>query len=935
MNWPHIFGSNYGPEIPFGSYSHSFLLNPQLGDSGTQFLQPTLRRKTRLYSTTNGYDSRVVVPKDKRYQNQTVKAYHGTDKAPESYSFEQAYVPYEIGSAHDSVSRIISSDDFFDPTITNIMDVTQANYNLEYPRPDCLQCGPQHMIAYVTGNERTNVAVSLLSNDIIHTPQTQTKEPANIYDIVPNLSPAYIYHTKNPINQLNFTQASGQSFRNVCLVRSMNKVDILKPSYFYDSIDESQFLARPVFEPLYSVKLSQTRSDTEICPENVSYVSLNSSIDKLAAIKSRGSLSLYSISKEDGHYGSSHISKQSLDPFLSGASHSPWHRLFWVDEKNLFVANRRGIDLYDIRLRNYTKPEALFNFRNNRLGSSFLSDLVQSPTNPYQAFGVIESHVVWLDARYPKKPILSLQHNLLSDDPSIKINAVAMDPRYGADKNDNITIKDQMMITLSSALTPATLVYEVGTNESGLSFLLSDPYTYNLHPEYNTQSLSTIPQYLKSTSEEHGKEEKMVCTVFQQSQDYGLVQHLLSSDPLDTLDLSQKYNPYIVSNGQKVEYHDSLIRLTRGLAKSENNDDSAGADIKDFRPFFRLICDLDKCLPKDTDSTDPNQDVVDTIIEKLKDLLENHERGVFTLIDLVERSQLYKNAKIDIPYIIQQVESEFGNKIKCKSRISRIRSLLYNSEVTQIQDLEQFFSKLWIEPLKGAPVSLQMQKITTKNAKTLKELRARKRQKHRVGNVIIKDNTDSQTIKKIIRVPKRGHQKVIITPRSINYKHSTYKYDRDFVTRRQKIIDIIIADILLSHVNVSVRNNLKDEKFLDKDLGVLRKYTDKFDNVVLSEETQSVLDIWKVKDRVVIKPPGDMSYTESGGLKGKQSKSSKKKSGRKAHSSQSQSYSQHGFSQSQGQSQGYSQSYSQSYMGSQSQSSQNRKKKRKLKEGFM
>lgn len=122
---------------------------------------------------------------------------------------------------------------------------------------------------------------------------------------------------------------------------------------------------------------------------------------------------------------------------------------------------------------------------------------------------------------------------------------------------------------------------------------------------------------------------------------------------------------------------------------------------------------------------------------------------------------------------------------------------------------------------------------------------------------------------------------------------------------------------------------------MDKDLGVLRKYTDKFDNVVLSEETQSVLDIWKVKDSVVIKPPDGMSYTESGGLKGKQSKSSKKKSGRKAHSSQSQSYSQHGFSQSQGQSQGYSQSYSQSYMGSQSQSSQNRKKKRRLKEGFM
>lgn len=1017
MNWPYISGSNYGPEISFGTSSQSFLASPCPLNANSAFLHPNLSSNfntqtdsseqrpntrglysSRLYSATQGYNGRIVIPKDKRCQAQTIKIPHGGRAGGINYNYaaEQLYgIPLEIGSSEDWKSRLLNNDDYYDPSIVNLMDTTTVECNSQYTNPDdsgTSQNGTKHdpetMIAYVTGSEKTNVAVSLVSNQIIKSSEATQSKP---YSLVPDLGPAYVYHSETPITQLNFTKYYNSSIRNACLIRSTNHVEIVNPSYYYDTIDSHQSLLRPCFSPLYSLDLVPTHSSAALFSETLSHVSLNPDFNKLAAIESRGSLSLYNLSTEDGHYVKSQTVNtnnnssyyQRLDPFASGASHSPWHRVFWTDNNTtLFIANRRGVSLYDTRQHKYSAPDSFFNFNNNRIGSSFLSDLVQSPANQHQFFGVVESYLIWLDSRYPKQPILSFQHHLYSDDPSIKIDVAVMEkestPRSisGAEESvtrldgdtDGLAIRDQMMLTLTSQLSPAALVYNVGMHESGLPFSLQDMYTYNLHPEYNTLAIRTIPTQLhrslssKPDSNEPGPDNnsdqgngdnnnKTVCTVFQQSRDFGIVQHVLSSDPTDTLNLSRKYNPSFIANDgaqQKIEYHGSLLRLTRGLAQDsdESNAEKAGADIRDFRPFARLVCDLKKQgLGYDGDDelasseSQDLQDIANTIIKKVKYLLTKHERGAFSLVNLVNRNKhLNKDVATDMSQIIDQIKDTFGKKVVCKSRIGRMRSLLYNSQVSSIKDLEKLLSKLWIDPLKGAAVSLPMLKIIQQQKQRRKI--ERRKIRHRRQKVNIKTNFGA--IRRVIRVPKNATQRrTSLTSRCLTYKLPAYYHNLPFVERRREIIGTILADIVLSHVTVSTRKKQSAatgtvaDKFADKDLGYLRTFTDKFDRIGLSRSTKEALEIWKIKDGAIIQPPSNSILLETGGssLQTKSLQSSKKKKSSKKGStgqSQSQAYSQ-SFSQS------YSQSYSQSqgFMGSQPQSSQHKKKKRKIKEGFV
>lgn len=54
-------------------------------------------------------------------------------------------------------------------------------------------------------------------------------------------------------------------------------------------------------------------------------------------------------------------------------------------------------------------------------------------------------------------------------------------------------------------------------------------------------------------------------SVFQHSLDFGLVQHVLTSDPTISIDLHEKYTPVLNFDGESIEYHQSLLELTRGI----------------------------------------------------------------------------------------------------------------------------------------------------------------------------------------------------------------------------------------------------------------------------------------------------------------------------------------------------------------------------------
>lgn len=801
------------------------------------------------------------------------------------------------------------------------MDVGDAVYTGQaYPETD-LNFEPRNTIAYVTGCERTNVAVSVVSNTVINS----IDQASQTHSVVPDLSPAYIYHTKTPIYQLEFQNNNNNS--PTCLIRMSNRAEILRSNYFYESIDDDRFITRPSFEMLHSIKLTTTESSTSFFSpaESIAHVSLHPQLHKLASVESRGSLSLYSVSEEDGRLSTSRFRKKHFDTFLINASHSSWNRVFWTGENTLFVGNRHELSSYDIREGKQSDSNSFINLHGNRSGPSFISDLAISPSNPQQLFGVVDSHLVWLDVRYPKHPILSLQHFFSVGDPSLKIDAV----QTSLTTAENGVIKDPMMITLSSQISPSAAVYQVGTNVSDLPVSIADPTIYNLHPEYNTQTLRTL-SFSPSNTGDSQQTPKSMYTVFQHSRDLALIQHVLSSDPLDSIDLSERYNPSFTSQkSKKIEYHDTLLRLTRGIS---DNDDPLehvhGNEIKDLRPLVRLICD-ESLLGKETD----NSAVSEKITERLKVLLKKHERGSFMVATLMNSDHKFNNPVHDISKVLFQIQSDLGDKIKLKSRMTKIRSLLYNSEVTSIEDLEKYMQKLWIEPLKKPAVSLQMLKV-------LQQRKQNKQNKHKVSKVIV-STPNSQFIKRIIRVPKLNNRKVTITPRSITYK-PVYHKQQEFVIRRLKIINKILTDVALSHVTVSTKKNLTADKFVDKDLGVLRTYTNKFDKVGLSQQTREVLDIWKIKPSVSHQQASQQLTQQMAGhsqsFGGKPVKVSKKKSNMsKMSMSQpampSSSMARKPQSQSQSQSQFLSQS--QGFMGSQSQSSQRKKKKRKVKEGFM
>lgn len=935
MSWPYFLETKFGPDIAFGNSYGSFVFSTD-EQASSKFTYPiSLDKSCKLYSATNGYNGRVLVPRDRRFQFYESKRFGANSTT--SYIRNALYIPKALAMEYEKESRLsYNSNRGFDPTIVNLMDVGDIQHqdntfdSLDFPNLGA--------IAYVTGAERTNVALSVLrsADKDIHYMADIARNDMKASITIPDLSPAYVYHTKQPIFQLNLlNQKINEIYPStVCLVRTSSTVNVLKTSYQCEEIEEGSVLQRPILNPLYSISLNQSL-DLTAPFEVVSHVSLHPNLPQIAALKSRGTLSLYSRSEEDGRNAISSFSETSLPFFRWGSSHSSWGRVFWSDDNTLLIANRYAIKTFDTREHRYSINE---NFIGNENTSSFtksvfLSDVCSSPDNSHDFFAVADNKLLWIDTRYPKRPVLSIRHFFPSEDPSVKI-----DPVYNKESG-------QTTVTLTSQLSSLATIYQIGKDSMNLPVLKNDPFVYHLHPEYSTQTLKTVilPKNNRLHNEKYLGDTFMTYSSFQQSRDFGLVQHILTSDPKLSIDLSETYNPTIKSGGEHIQYHKTLLQVTRGLPNENDQDgDQNNMDVRDCRPLTRLISDFEN------DINPPRYGALerslDYITQRIKVLRKKHERGVYSLLQILESKCKFGDPSFDITRLLKTLKSLSKKRSLIKSRIYKIKNMLFNSEIKSIEEMHNYLEKIWIDPLKGHAISKKLFKATNGKLKKRRgysshELENSSNKKSRYSFPVKRTNSKPLYVStfpvdgKMVRKAKIPNYKLRnhINSRSVDYKHPPYYYNHDFVSIRHRILNQITRDIALSHVTLSIKKNGKADKFVDEDLGELRKYSSSLDRIRISEETKQVLSIWKIKENPITQQDHQNSIKTSSQQRPRtrSGKSGRKQSITPRVALQSPSL---GRSQSQGFSQ--SQSQSQFPAASHTSSLQRKKKKRKTNEGF-
>jgi hypothetical protein len=199
------------------------------------------------------------------------------------------------------------------------------------------------------------------------------------------------------------------------------------------------------------------------------------------------------------------------DPIVSGsiptadATSSQWKRFLWgADDKTVVSANRRYVHLYDIR-----SPETVETVLSYPNGVYEIRDMARSKINDNEMFVLTTERLLWMDIRRPTKPILSWDHFIDSQDPSLQMTSTVID--------------DVALFTLYSQMMPASVVYQF-SRSNGLPISPQDPYYYLSNADSVTQNLVTIP--LQSDTQA----EVTMAASLNLSTDYGLYSQILSTN---------------------------------------------------------------------------------------------------------------------------------------------------------------------------------------------------------------------------------------------------------------------------------------------------------------------------------------------------------------------------------------------------------------------
>lgn len=902
MSWPYFFNVSNGPDAQIIGSLGTFVYSSQFQQpNGSRFIFPKESCwKEKLYNITKGYNSRVLIPDDKRFPFEVSSNLRVSDTISAEVTHD------DVARQHFESQLLQDSSLSFNPLITDLMDVG-------YVRDDATDSSV-NLISYVTGNERTNVATSVLKQYVVEVDQATGAEynksnPHSKFDILePGAS--YLYHTKTPISQISYEKHRGADGTVIylLLVREVNQVNILLPSY--NSMTSSISL-----KLIYSFKISPRENKLNFqFSEEISYVSLHPTQPTLAVIESKGALSIYNIPLDPTSPYFMKSTRKVIDRFCYGQGHSSWHRVFWTDEETLLVANRHAINTFNVREGKYSPMDSFVNSNHLYIVDMF-SGLIQSPISDTEFFVIFGSKLLWIDSTNILKPLLSVSHVLTPNDPSSKIDAVAA--------------KDgkSVIITVSTEMNHLAAVYCLGRNELGLPVSLQDPYYYVLHPEFVNKTLKTIRTFPSCNqspveSEDLQAKEFESFSVFQHSRNFGLAQHILTSDATQKLNLALLKPPKPIRK---------LVTLTRGYDNTTSLTDWASSTeyfVTDLRPVARLL--VDKSDESDnTETNDALYNSIKLLKHKLKLILNRKDRGAYSLLDFLRVSKKYSISLSEINTLVESLKDISQGTITIQSRNHKLRSFFYDAESHDPLELKDFFTKLWIEPLKGYHPSKKIIRAFEKFPIRRNHKKGgyfNYKRKRPVPNVIYETFSPKSGDAKILRrvnFSKTGLNSKLKL-RSIDYKRPPFHYNPKFVSKREKILDQVVSHLTLANITLTSTKDPKNKLFHGEDIGVLRKYTTAFDKVDLSRRTQNVLSLWRVNE----------GYEERQRKERKERRAtrvsfqpSKKRNSMVPGSFISQS-------QISGSSQGFSQSQTQDYMVSQDIAGSRRRKKKKISEGF-
>lgn len=910
MSWPRFFNVANGPDASVIGSLGSFVYSSQFQQpNGSRFIFPKESCwRERLYNITKGYNSRVLIPEDKRFPFEVSANLRYSDTMFSQISHD------DVERQHFESQLLQDSSLSFDPLIADLMDIGFAQDNSVRTSNNKV-----NIISYVIGNERTNLATSVLKSCIVEVDQaTNTNfNKCNSRSELDILEPgaSYLYHTKTPISQVSYekhkTPDGTASF--VLLVREIDKVNILYPTY-------NAKTSSIKLTTLYSFKISPRQNKLNFhFTENISYTSLHPSEPTLAVIESKGALSIYNIPLDPESPYYMKTTRKVMDRFCYGQGHSNWHRVYWTDNgSTLLVANRHAINTFNVKEEKYSPMDSFVNSNHLHIVDIF-SGLIRSPISDHEFFVMFGTKLLWIDSRDILKPLLSISHVLTPNDPSSKIDVVAAE-----DGNS-------VYITVSTEMNHIAAVYCLGRNDLGLPVSLQDPYYYTLNPEFVNKTLRTIRTFSNSYNQLPLDSEITTTnlrsfesfSVFQHSRNFGLAQHVLTSDATQKLNLALMKPPKTIQK---------LVTLTRGYGNTTNLDDWASSSkhiVTDLRPVARLLIDKSN-ESKDIETNDALYNSIKLLKHKVKLILNRKDRGVYSLLDFLRVSKRYSISLSEIDTLIESLKDITQGTIAIQSRNHKLRSFLYDAESHNPLELKEFFTRLWIEPLKGY-------QPPKKVIRTFRKFPIRRNHKKGGYFVYKRKNIDLRVINKPFN-PKPEETKILrrikfskaglnkkIKIRSIDYKRPPFYYNPSFISKREKILERAVSDLTLANITLTSIKETKNKIFHGEDIGVLRQYTSAFDKVDLSIETQNILSLWRVNEGYEEKQRRERKEKREKRTTRVSFQSSKKRSSMLPGSFMSQS-------QVSGSSQGFSQT--QDYMASQDLAGSRRKKKKKLSEGF-
>lgn len=343
---------------------------------------------------------------------------------------------------------------------------------------------------------------------------------------------------------------------------------------------------------------------------------------------------------------------------------SPWHKVYFGDHVNrLIIVNSRSVSLLDFELSGDYKLSQLIEFLPEDSDNVIL-DAIMFPSTPSYLFVLTSIVITWLDINLSTRNLLSWEHNLSGQDPSLRISQSMIDEVY--------------QIIISSILIPVSIVYQFKVVDD-FPVSADDPYSIVRPPNSDSQGsmLVEIPvdEY---TGENHAA--KMLAS-FSVSRDNSFRRQLLSSSRSMIVDEITASN----DNTPRKEY-------------SQDHLEDLGANITpkpdilymDFRQVYQYL------FTTSTATISDGTEYAKILGDKVNQLFESNKRSIKTL-DQVE-SAILDNPE-ELQQIIDQLSEHYQNTTIGIKNLSRGPRTLFGEAFHKNSGISRYLEDLWCEPL--------------------------------------------------------------------------------------------------------------------------------------------------------------------------------------------------------------------------------------------